>query len=414
MAIRVTQQYLQYLADPTTESDVRVTKVHAQVAIVISSTVVVEAATNTIFATDPTVVQGGGTTFLGVTNVFFDGATDNEATYDPVFNIFVSQQLFNGAAGQSADALYFAVAQTLFSDNASPDAVIDVTQYLGWTDRHFEQVGNALGWTGNGTIAVVDSVANFFFTNPSFDNRVEQAHIAANDLGFADSAVLNSTQFVENVFAMSNTVDFSGPQSRIESQGFLKQTVDFVIDDNACREQEFAPLIGSSDDDSFDDFDLTVPTFDAGTLVLTHPATSPTLTLTLDNPGFGDENLLSFTRIDRTTRGNVRHIYSDPKWASWERLTFTVDGICQETRDTIIAFLNASLGEKIGLADWEGRTWEGFIVAPDTDIEEDTQGFKLDLTFEGIQVSLDVRYGLDGVIYGQDVDGLDIKVTYDD
>ena len=103
-------------------------------------------------------------------------------------------------------------------------------------------------------------------------------------------------------------------------------------------------------------------------------------------PNFGNDDVLNFTRIDRTTRGNDRKIFSDPKWAKFERLTFSMSGNtaeCTAGIDEIIDFLNISLMKEIGLTDWEGRTWAGFIVAPDTEVSETPQGFQLQLVFEG-------------------------------
>lgn len=344
------------------------------------------------------------------------------AEYDPVFNVIVANVL--GFSAQEAEALYGAVTHSLFSVNSvNPDAVIDVENFLGFTDRRFHDVGNIiLSRIGNSSVvteAVLAVTANFFFTNPDIDNSVIDAHIAPNVFGFSNSVSSATFATTSNTFTLSDVIASTGSSERAPGNtGFMKQSISFSIDnDNTCREQRFDPLIGESDDESFGVFLTTAPTIiptQAG-ITLTYPRESPTSTLLLEIPNFGNEDTWNFTRIDRTTRGNDRKIFSDPKWAKFERLTFTMSGNtadCTAGIDEIIAFLNVSLMKEIGFTDWEGRTWKGFIVAPETEVSETVDGFSLQIIFEGELTVLEVQHGELNVIHGQDVNGEDIEIIY--
>ena len=251
------------------------------------------------------------------------------ATYDPVFNVSVSQRLFNGT--DTVEALYREVSQTIFTDIASPDAFVEVVQYLGFTDRQFVDTGNVLGWKGAATIAVIANATNFLFTNPSQNNKVIQGFNASNALGWV---VVLSTSAEVNAENTLNFVDAWTFQGSIfdrnitqDGGGFLRQTVSIQVDDNTCRELEYDPVIGSTDDDTYDAFRITKPVFATGTVEFTYPPVSPTNTLTLDDPNFGNGDTLNFTRIDRETRGGDRKIFADGKWAFWERLEMSVTGL---------------------------------------------------------------------------------------
>ena len=313
------------------------------------------------------------------------GWTD-EVSWENILNVEFNQVWF----GQTVVGLYGRFAQQMLSKALSSawyaDANVSFIDYLNFTERKFFDTGNLWGLTDRWTIAVEENVANYWFTNPTDQNYWKRAYNAENVIGFTDDVEYATAGPIKNEFDFEETVDSVGPQERDVSGGFLKQSISFSVADNSCKELEYAPKIGETEDDTFNTFNPTPPTLTTGTLALTHPRIGPTLTLTLGNPDFGNVDVLHFTKIDRVTRGGDRKIFSDPTWANWERLTLKITGICDEDFDSILAFLNQSLGDEIGLTDWEGRSWKGVIVAPETDVRSDVSGFTLDLTFEGVLI----------------------------
>lgn len=415
MAIRVGQLGVQYVADTADNSDLRVTRMFAQ-AVIPADAPVVRAASNAFGWSAGQSVVMEGFIYMSAANVFFDGASDNEATYDPVFNVFVSQSLFNGT--DTVEALYFEASNVMgwtAGEVASPDQYIEVVQYMGWTDRKFApDTGNVFNFQAVATIAVIESCANYIFTSPT-SSKVLQGYLATNSLGWTDTVAASADVYCENKFSFVDAWTFSGTfdyNANPSGGGFLRQSVGFTIDDNTNRELKYDPIIGSTDDDEFEDFRVTPPVFATGTVQFEYPPTNPTNTLTLDDPDFGESKTLNFTRIDRTTRGGDRKIYADRKWATWQRLSMTVSGLCQIDADDIIDFLNASLGKKVKLTDWEGQVWEGFIDEVGSDIVKERQGWKLDIVFEAEVTTAFVEH--DELIVTHNVNpGDDFIVTHD-
>ena len=387
----------------------RVTRLFAQVAVSASGLPVNQTMLSQSLS------QTGDAVFY-VTQNFL---STNDAVADPVYNIPVGQSFLT----QSLGSFYNAVSHSMFagasSNNASPDTIVPVTQYLGFTDRRILDVGNYIGFSGTTGPATIVNVSNHFFTNPVKDNLAELWATATVSFGFTATAVIEGQALVRQDLNLSNSITNTGSTfSRPVEPGMgLKQSVSIVVDDTACKEKEYAPFLGSSDDETYHEFTVAAPALvpSAGTITLKYPVTSPTHTITLQNPNFGNEDKLSFTRIDRPTRGGDRKIFSDADWAQWERLTFTSNGnneTCESTFDAVLSFLNASLAKEIELTDWEGREWTGVIVAPETDISRTQTGYSLQLVFEGRVSELAVQHGIDTVIHGQDSNGDDVSVTY--
>lgn len=427
MAIRVGQLNAQYAADTADASDVRVTRLFAQVAIIANGATVV-AASNKIFeSADPTtgafVAQAGPDYYRSISQTF-GFVIDSED--DPVYNRFVGHQLFGAAGDSTADALYRAVTMTMLGVGASPDEERDVTHYLGFTDRQFQDVGHSL-FRFEEPVSVSEaaevSAINTIFSG-SLANTVIEAYNISNDLGFVATAVPEYTLAIDNALNIDSTLDttsmnFGRDEDPAQSAGgFLNQSISFTVDNNDCRSEEYAPIIGTGPNDEYDDFSTGVPSLaDASGVTLTYPADGPvTYTLTLENPDFGNSHVNSFTRIDRPTRGGDRKLYADPAWATWERLEMTISGIgCGglPTFDSVIDFLNITLGKQIRLTDWEGREWKGFIVAPETEVSEEQTGYKLTLTFEGELTTLEVTYDAFDIIHNDPGDP-DVDVTYEE
>jgi hypothetical protein len=103
-------------------------------------------------------------------------------------------------------------------------------------------------------------------------------------------------------------------------------------------------------------------------IILTYPFGSPTHTVTLRPPDFGNIERLGFTRILRKTRGGAIKSFYDEDWPKEDILTFNITGISQDEKDDLVLFLAASLGKEIGLVDHEGFTWLGIILNPNAPI----------------------------------------------
>jgi len=90
--------------------------------------------------------------------------------------------------------------------------------------------------------------------------------------------------------------------------------------------------------------------------------------ITLRTPNFGDRDRNQYNRINRESRGGSLTVFRDPQWPSERTLVMDFSGMKDSQVDTMVTFLEDTLGQKVGLRDWHGRVWFGLIVNPDTAI----------------------------------------------
>lgn len=131
---------------------------------------------------------------------------------------------------------------------------------------------------------------------------------------------------------------------------------------------------------------MTPPTLVArSTIVLTWPYVSPTLTLTIRNPEFRNTHRSVRKRIYRTTRGGTIKAYRNTTWPVTEELQYEFKGLSEASKVALVTFLKSSLGQEIGLLDFETRQWRGIIVQPDSEISQQFElcGYGFTLNFDG-------------------------------
>jgi hypothetical protein len=268
--------------------------------------------------------------------------------------------------------------------------LIDVRQYLGFTERYLAgEIGDNMGLTDTVRQAYLASATDSFnWLNHDDEDGPEyalvRAYKAVNEFAFTETVSFGEYQDVYQFLEFEDSISAENTEfGRPVESGFVRQHVAFRITGVNCPEKEYTPFVGESLDDTYAEVSVTPPTLGSGVFTLTYPRVSPTLTLTLKSPTFGNTDAVTFQRIDRVTRGGERKIYSDTDWGSWETLQLTIENICGTDIDEILTFLNSSLGKEIGLLDWENRTWRGFINQPDTDVIPQVGGFRVQITFEG-------------------------------
>ena len=146
----------------------------------------------------------------------------------------------------------------------------------------------------------------------------------------------------------------------------------------------YTPGIGD-DDTGFTAPSPTSPTLTRrSTTVLTWPYSSPAMTLSLRNPEFDNVEQFESRRIVRRTRGGKLDFYRDENWPSAERLIMSFNNLTRTQSKNILTFLNKSLGQQIGLLDYESRQWRGIILTPASAVAERGRDvFSVSLQFEG-------------------------------
>lgn len=328
----------------------------------------------------------------------FGWSAGQTLTRNLTFNVLAANVMgWNAGQEATSNFVYYAASNSFGWEAGSISGYNQyrtVVQYFGWTPRQFKSASNAFGWTVGqhaGEATNVDA-SNFLWTDGPTATR---AYKADNNFGWTETVNPKHAETVENEFGWVDTVDFANSTLGSDlDQSFLKQTLTYRISGagTKCREKEYTPQLGEGGQTT-KNLTLTAPTLVKDTLTLTYPYVSPTTTLTLKNPDFGNSDSLQLYRIDRHTHGRSRKIVSDDRWKTNETLELTMTNVCHVTTDAIVSFLNDSLGGEIGLLDWFGRQWRGIIVTPETDVITNSGGWSITITFEGSVAVVPVQFG---------------------
>lgn len=119
------------------------------------------------------------------------------------------------------------------------------------------------------------------------------------------------------------------------------------------------------------------------TILLEYPYAAPTLTLELRTPEFNDIGLLEFSRVQKRSRGNTLILYRDPIWPKSKTFNFSIRALTQVSRDEIIAFCRASIGQWVKFTDWRSQEHKVIILNPSNSITQEGRGcqftWKVDL-----------------------------------
>ena len=234
-----------------------------------------------------------------------------------------------------------------------------------------------------------DATNAFSFNDHSeLGDALVRTYPISNTLGFSETLTHSPEvdDLYDTIFVTGQTIDTVGTDFGGDfAQTFLRQHVAYRVTRSASPERSYSPFIGNSDDTTYDEVPAAAPTLGQGVLTLTYPRVTPTLTLVLKNPEFGNLDVIRFTKVDRRTRGGDRKFFTDSGWGSTQSFELEITNVCDTTAtiDEILEFLNTSLGGEVGLLDWENRQWKGIIVAPETDVIPQVGGHTVRIIFEG-------------------------------
>jgi len=118
---------------------------------------------------------------------------------------------------------------------------------------------------------------------------------------------------------------------------------------------------------------------------LFHPFVSPTTTITLKRPNLGNIRANHYRKVLNTSRALDLKLHRPQSWPKYTILRYNFTNLSITMRDDLFAFLQASLGQEIGLRDFESRTWRGIITNPDAQL------FQINRCHFGITLDFEVQ-----------------------
>jgi hypothetical protein len=123
-------------------------------------------------------------------------------------------------------------------------------------------------------------------------------------------------------------------------------------------------------------------------LILQHPAASPSTTIVLPSPEWNDEETLDDGIIPRHSRGGDLLAFQRPNAVQTRTVAFEVHNIVRSDSnndlDSMEDFFITTAGEKIKVTDAESRVVQGFVVTDVLDVitvRDDNPG-RFDIRFE--------------------------------
>lgn len=125
----------------------------------------------------------------------------------------------------------------------------------------------------------------------------------------------------------------------------------------------YAPVLSGST------MPATLPTLTPQSYItLTYPYVSPTFTVNLRAPKFGDECRLASSWVRERSRSGELIAYADPAWPKTETVSIQFEALSQDQATDLLAMLHESLGQEVGYLDYEGRQRRGIIITPTAEI----------------------------------------------
>ena len=337
-------------------------------------------------------------------NVVYEMAT--EATQDLGLTQSVS------SAGSTVSALPTHTLQ--LTDVASPVVDADATHDLGLT-----QVVDALLLTEPlvHTLTLTQIVASVLVTNPTVSqnlsltqndelaNALDAAVLQQMGLSGAVSLVYDITvldtlalsqasapqllEAISQALGLSQAVT-SAVATLVVQTLALQQVVSSTHDGQVSVLQNLAlsdSAVALSDLPCHRETHVPVPTLgSASDVVLSHPVTSPTSSVTLPVPELGNILALdSEASIRRTASGELS--VANPSTHNTHKISrYNFVGLTEAQQSALVSFLETTAAFEIRLRDHENRDWRGVVVSKDIIRVQDERGscsFSVGIDFEG-------------------------------
>jgi len=267
-------------------------------------------------------------------------------------------------------------------DPNDPDAIAEALKEIGL--RHAVGVRKSITVSSiQSYISLAQDAGQGPHLTPS--NHIHLSHVAEvilhedvlSRIYFNHEAVGHNVYWAEQTLDLTHSVLHTGILNRTVSTALSLNSVVSYLDIDFCG---YTPGVG--------DGDVVFPAEPTlvrrASTVLTWPYASPTLTLSLRNPTFDNIEQFEFRRINRRSKGGTLDLFRDETWPKAKRLIYSFTELKDTQRAELLTFLIQSIGQEIGILDFESRQWKGVLLTPSNAISEPRSGgFSFSLDFEG-------------------------------
>lgn len=277
---------------------------------------------------------------------------------------------------------------------------LDLVQVASFTGPRYESAQNNLGlqqgivdcfgapWVGievEQSLGLVDIAGRgrFQTVNQSINFVQDSFRVFAVEQSLGLSQVLNGGRFLDVHQELNLSDSFSGNAilNRTLTQGdVVKQAFTYFFS-SGCDRKRYARFEGAGQGSGIP---IQRTEFDAQFSVET--VTGPKTVVQLRSPEMDDRHRISFTRVNRETRGGELNVFADPLWPEASTLLFTITNLKKSQADALQEFFQSTLGQQIKLHDWTGTSWLGVVTTPNEVATEDhTDRWTVLFEFEGVE-----------------------------
>lgn len=231
-----------------------------------------------------------------------------------------------------------------------------------------------------GRIASASASSALSLTDTAYRNLT-----AASVIPLTDTLSVAISRLTASQITFIQNLSYALERNRfvIQNDLALRQYVSYYLQ-RLSLECSYSPQVGQTSS-GITPPSTTPPTLNTSSvLTLTYPAGSPTTTLVLRNPEFGNVHRLNFMRVQTESRGGTTILFADPNWPKEQTHSVQINALSRDQKDALVSFLAESVGREIGFADNEGRAWTGLILNPDCEITHvGRKNYSVSFEFEG-------------------------------
>jgi hypothetical protein len=236
-------------------------------------------------------------------------------------------------------------------------------------------------------------------------NLTDESPIGRFDdpITFVQTVTYGFSVTAANTMNLTQNLSMIAIWNRVLTHGsFLGHALSWY-EDTPCGRKQYTPFQGENtipSDGTITDPSpsLQDPQGDTGNFSLYIPALGvKTDEVILRNPELDNRDRNAYTRVNNETRGGKLLVYSDPTWPKVRTLVVTIVGLTEANVDELHTFMSETAGQEIGLTDWEGRLWQGFITNPNEAATQDGRAmWTVTFEFEGEMLDVEQPAGEDG------------------
>jgi len=282
-----------------------------------------------------------------------------------------TQTVLTLASVPTSDTLAFTQAVVVYNTTLRESASNHLFLYESLPTQQHVWVEDTLALDDNCNVPITYS-----FTQTL--NLVDAASMSGTDdnLNFVQVVTVGKSKAVSSTLNLNDAVAVTGVFMRSVADDLGIGHAFTWVEDTPCNRKSYAPFYGENTIPGA----VTPPAVELPIsqgnlldrfLLYTPARGSRSTTVTLRAPEMDNRDRNAYTRVARETQGGKLYVFADPIWPKVRTMVVTIIGLLKTDVEALQAFFQATLGQEIGMTDWEGRQWAGVITNPDERATQD-------------------------------------------